>query len=79
MCAIHHRAYDKNLVTFTDSYEIVLNKATIEVLVQNGFGGGLNFFKQNLKNRIHLPTNVDDRPLVQNVLRANKIRGWNFS
>lgn len=79
LCALHHRAYDKNLVTFTDNYKNVLNTETIGVLVQSGFGDGFDFFTQNLKSTIHLPTNVDDRPLVQNVIKANEIRGWNLS
>jgi len=79
LCALHHRAYDKNLVTFTHDYDIVLNQETIGVLTENGFGDGIDFFKQNLKERIHFPTNVDDRPLIANVRVANEIRGWNFS
>lgn len=78
LCALHHRAYDRNLVTFNGAYQIVLNNAALDELATRNLAGGRQQFQNNLRAILHLPPAVSDRPHVDTVTQANSIRGWNL-
>ena len=76
LCALHHRAYDRRLVTFNSEYQILINEKLVTQLVNQNLHGGLQSFRDNLKAVISLPPTIADRPLVAYVSEANNLRGW---
>ncbi len=76
LCALHHRAYDRNMVTFNDRYEIIQSESVILNLREARLVEGLDRFIRDLRALIILPPSVADRPNVANVRLANELRGW---
>jgi putative restriction endonuclease len=76
LCRLHHRAYDISLVTFNEKYQTLHNETRFKKLKEIGLDGGMDKFLRNLKPIINIPPAINDRPSVQNIRRANKIRGW---
>ena len=76
LSALYHRAYDKGLVTFTEKYQIIVNDEKLGVLKEIGFDGGMERFVKDLRPVIHVPPATSDRPHVDFVNQANKLRGW---
>ncbi len=76
LCALHHRAFDRNLVTFNGDYQIIYNQNQFDKLREIGLDGGADKFVNDLRAVIHLPPTVSDRPHVDYVNTANQIRGW---
>ncbi len=76
LSALYHRAYDKGLVTFNDQYEIILNSTRLMHLKEIGFDGGIEEFRKNLRPIIGVPASVTDRPNLNFIKEANKLRGW---
>lgn len=76
LCALHHRAYDRNLVTFNADYQIIYSKDQFNKLREIGLDGGVEKFIDDLRAVIHLPPTVSDRPHIDYISRANQIRGW---
>lgn len=76
LCALHHRAYDQALLTVSESYAVVFNDAQAEELDRLGFGGGIRSFRENLRSEILVPKAVSERPHVEYIRLANRIRGW---
>lgn len=76
LCALHHRAYDKSLITFNEKYQIIHNKKRMQNLKDVGHDSGMNKFIRDLKPIINLPPDINDRPHINYVSRANEIRGW---
>jgi putative restriction endonuclease len=76
LCTLHHKAYDNSLVTFNERYQIVSSEQKIENLRQINRDGGIQRFVNDLKPVIGVPPENRDRPHVNYVARANRIRGW---
>lgn len=76
LCALHHRAYDANLITFNEKYQILFSDKSLQKLKTLGLDGGAERFIGDLRAVIHLPPAISDRPHVDYVKTANKIRGW---
>lgn len=76
LSALYHRAYDQGLVTFNERYRIIVNTKRLDTLREIGFDGGREQFERGLLQRIHVPAAVSDRPQVDIVAVANKLRGW---
>jgi len=77
LCALHHRAYDKNLVTFNEEYQILYNEKEFKTLKEIGLDGGADKFVEDLRAIINLPPTINDRPHIEYIRTANEIRGWN--
>jgi putative restriction endonuclease len=77
LCTLHHRAYDKSLITVWDDYSVKTNESKINDLIMNHLNAGLENFRSNLKLIIHIPPALQDRPHKTYIRRSNKIRGWN--
>jgi len=73
---IHHRAYDGGLITFDDRYRVAVNEDRCDHLRDIGFDGGLKAFLAGLRPVINVPPAVADRPHVDYIRTANKLRGW---
>jgi putative restriction endonuclease len=76
LCALHHRAYDRNLVTFNERYEVIQDESSYQKLRQIGWDGGLDRFVRDLRSLILLPPAISDRPHINNIRLANELRGW---
>lgn len=76
LCVLHHRAFDKNLVTFNSDYQIVYNEKQLNQLREIGLDSGADKFIDDLRAVIHLPPTISDRPHVDYITMANHIRGW---
>ncbi|MBL1214239.1 MAG: HNH endonuclease [Ignavibacteriae bacterium] len=76
LCALHHRAFDINLVTFNGDYQIIYNENQFDKLREIGLDGGADKFVEDIRAVIHLPPSVNDRPHIDYINHANEIRGW---
>lgn len=78
LCTLHHRAYDRSLVTFDAEFAIHLNEDRIGELRDAGRHRGLPAFRAALQDEISLPAQPGDRPRPAFIERANTLRGWRF-
>jgi putative restriction endonuclease len=76
LCVLHHRAFDKALITVNDGYQIIYSTSKMEKFREIGLDGGTAEFIHNLRAVIHLPPAIDDRPHIDFLRQANLIRGW---
>lgn len=77
LCALHHRAFDRSLLTINEKYQILTNSSRMDKFKEIGLDGGMEKFFNDLRAIIHLPPAVSDRPHLENIRAANEIRGWN--
>lgn len=78
LCTLHHRAYDRSLVTFDADYVVHLNNERIEELRRDNLHGRFRNFRADLRAVIHVPAERANRPNRDFVQRANELRGWRF-
>lgn len=76
LCALHHRAFDRTLVTFDPKFRIHANGGLIERLKAENRDGGLSAFRRRLRSILILPPDGRDRPAQHFVTTANQLRGW---
>ncbi|WP_157140189.1 HNH endonuclease [Roseibium aggregatum] len=76
LCALHHRAYDRSLVTFDPDFKVHVNEGLVKRLDAEDRAGGLKDFRDRLRPIINLPPDKKDRPKSLFVARANSLRGW---
>ena len=76
LCALHHRAYDRSLITFDPSFRTKINLRKIQELKETGHDGGLKKFSKNIRPILILPPDRRDRPRKEFIQKANRIRGW---
>lgn len=76
LCALHHRAYDRGLVTFDQRYRVQVNNQHLEDLRAAGHDAKLGEFRESLRRAICVPADPGDRPNPQYVDQANKLRRW---
>lgn len=76
LCALHHRAYDGELVTFDAEFRTHVNDATAQALRAEHRDGGLPEFRNALRPRLALPKSHRDRPARRFIDSANDLRGW---
>ena len=78
LCALHHRAFDRALVTFDFEFRIHVNKNMARELRATEHAGGLEAFKDALRPVLTLPPDRRDRPARRFVEKANELRGWSL-
>lgn len=78
LCALHHRAYDRSLVTFDQRYRVHINERQVGDLQASGHDGRLADFRNDLRAVLHLPPAAGDRPNPGYIRQANTLRGWNL-
>jgi putative restriction endonuclease len=78
LCALHHRAFDRSLITFDDQHRIYFDEEQVEEFRKTGHDGGLDAFKNSLRPVLMLPPDRRDRPGSKFVVTSNKVRGWNL-
>lgn len=70
----YHRAFDAGLVYLDDQHCMRMNEGRLNVLQGLNLAGGVDTFRQPLEQQIFLPPDVNQRPLVDFIRRANAIR-----
>ncbi len=78
LCALHHRAFDRALVTFDFEFRIHVNESMARELKAAEHAGGLEAFKDALRPVLTLPPDRRDRPAQRFVEKANELRGWSL-
>lgn len=76
LCALHHRAFDRALVTMDEKYRIALNPDRLDSLAAEDRIRGIKHFRKNLRAILDLPPTIADRPQPDLIAQANSIRGW---
>jgi putative restriction endonuclease len=76
LCALHHRAFDRALVTFDDEHKIHVHEAQVKEFAETGHDGGIEEFRKALRPALILPPDKRDRPDSKFVLAINALRGW---
>lgn len=76
LCALHHRAYDRGLVTFDSEFRVHINEPMVDTLVSEDRGAGLKVFRKSLRPIILTPADKKNRPAINFVKEANIVRGW---
>jgi putative restriction endonuclease len=78
LCALHHRAYDRSLVTFDPEYHVHVNEERVEELRAAGLHGRLRNFQGDLREVIYVPSERINRPRREFIERGNVLRRWRF-
>ncbi len=76
LCALHHRAYDRGLITFDEKFRVHINEPAVESLINDHHADGLKGFRKALRPIILTPADKKDRPNPAFVEKANQLRGW---
>ena len=76
LCPLHHRAFDKSLLTFDGNWQIHFNRREVHRLQGIGHHGGLDDFREALRDFIALPADANLRPRPDFLNLANRERGW---
>lgn len=76
LCALHHRAFDRALVTIVTDFKVAVNPRKVRDLTGKDLHRGLDKFRQGLRPTIILPPTRGDRPSADSVRKANQLRGW---
>lgn len=79
LCTLHHRAFDRTLITLNEKYQILVNESELEKLSKMTLDGEKDRFCKDLRHIIHVPPALSDRPHKTFIRQANKIRGWNLT
>jgi len=76
LCTLHHRAYDRGLVTFDEEYKTHFNTQLGEKLASESRGGGLDGFKKTMRPRLIIPPQPCDWPKPEFIRKTNTLKGW---
>lgn len=69
-----HRAYDNCLIYLDRDLTMRLNEEKASQLKNDGIDGGIDGFRALLDKPVHLPLDIDQRPKVEFIERANLYR-----
>lgn len=73
---LHHAAYDGGLIAFDESYKVLVKEEKMRHFVERHRDGGMSKFRSGLRQLILLPPDVRDRPHVELIRLASRVRGW---
>ncbi|MBB3762274.1 MULTISPECIES: HNH endonuclease [Xanthomonas] len=76
LCALHHKAYDTNLVSIAEDYGVQISEARVAELRDANLAGGISSFANGLQQFISLPADRRDYPSVDNIAMSRQVRGW---
>jgi putative restriction endonuclease len=77
LCTLHHKAYDNNLASFNEQYEVEVSAKAVKNLTTSNLIEGLPDFRHNLRPALILPADRRDYPKPEYIAEARKIRRWN--
>lgn len=76
LCVLHHRAYDKNIISINEGYGIEVSEAVLRGLGEHNLLGGLEHFRGNLREIMLLPADRRDYPSPSNLALSRRVRDW---
>lgn len=76
LCSLHHRAFDTNLVSFNERYEVEVGARRVERLRSADLARGLREFRKALLPALILPADRRDYPAKDYIERARSLRRW---
>ncbi len=76
LCVLHHRSYDRGLVTFDQTFKTHVNEVMVRNLKDADRIGGIKIFRGAIRPILATPPDKKDRPQAKHVKRANTLRGW---
>lgn len=76
LCAIHHKAFDANLVSFDEDFEIQVSESRVHELAEQDLAARLDEFREALLPAIVLPADRRDFPATQLITEARRVRRW---
>jgi len=76
LCALHHKAYDKALITVNEQYRVLASETKMNYLLEIGHEEGKESFLENLRPFIILPPAERDRANPEYLKIGMEIRGW---
>jgi putative restriction endonuclease len=75
-CVLHHKAYDRGLITFRSNLQVEVNGPMVAWLEATGRSGGWEDFRNNLRSMIYIPYAAEHRPGDAFIREGNRVRGW---
>ena len=76
LCCLHHRAFDRNLVSFDEEYDIQISQHATKLLGQCDRVGGLDSFRDNLREALLLPADKRDYPNPDFIRKSRSSKRW---
>jgi putative restriction endonuclease len=76
LCALHHLAYDKALISIGEDYKILISSSSLQKLKDAKIDDGIGDFKLQLRKIILLPPAKGDRPNIHYLHIGREIRNW---
>lgn len=76
LCTLHHKAFDNNLVSFNEEYEVELSVKMVKNLTTGNLIEGLPDFRRNLRPALILPADRRDYPKPEYIVEAREVRRW---
>lgn len=76
LCATHHKAYDSNLISFDERYEIQLSEPRVAALTEQALIGKLDSFRSALLPALVLPADRRDYPTRKFITHSRRVRRW---
>lgn len=76
LCTLHYRAFEQGIITVDDKYSVLVNEAQVDEIKALKLAEGIDRFKRDLLPMILLPPAISDRPHIEYIKAANRIRGW---
>jgi len=75
LCVLHHAAYDNSLIFFDDEFNIKINDSKMDYLQKVGLDSGFRKFQTLAFDKVKLPANHTQWPIIENIKIANQTRG----
>jgi putative restriction endonuclease len=76
LCSLHHDAYDRNLISFTETYRIEVSRTARDAIRRDNILGGYLPFRRALRRILLMPANATDRPHPAYIRRSRTTRVW---
>jgi putative restriction endonuclease len=76
LCSLHHRAFDKGLVSFKTDFQTEISESKLQELRASKLDSGFEWFAQSLRPVLLLPADKRDWPDSEFVQLGRNIRGW---
>jgi putative restriction endonuclease len=76
MCKLHHFAFDSNLLSFNERYDIEVSTTRVAQLRGERLAGGINKFRAALRPSLLLPPNSRHHPKPRYIRDARIARCW---
>ena len=76
LCATHHKAFDANLVSFDERYEICISDSRVRTLAEQRLADRLKEFRDSLLPALVLPADRRDYPAAKYITESRRVRRW---